>query len=263
MHMFRLMPLSLFMVLVTMLPSCEVEQEEIRCIPEKVNRKISAGTMVTEIIMDHKYMDDRLDRINLSNYQTHSFRYNDDGRLATISRKDVKFFRKVESRLTYDGELVVRADEYVMRLDQFTQEDIDTTLQGYRTYTYEGGLPVEEWVYLLNADSKEMALEEVREYTYDEVGNVLQFVSLDDINGDTLEASSFTYDSQHHPYDGLDLLFEGESHVNNILKRTDLMNGDEYVHQIVYSATDYPQQVTIRKNGISNEEITIFSYTCQ
>ncbi len=262
MNKFRWRSISLAMALFAMLPSCEIEQEEIRCIPEKINRKIAAGSLVTEIIMDHKYLDDRLDRINLSNYQTHSFRYSDDGRLATISRKDVKFFRKLESRLEYDGELVVRADEYVMRLDQFTQEDIDTTLQGYRSYTYEGGLPVEERVYLLNADSKEMALEEVREYTYDEAGNVVQYVSLDDINGDTLEASSLTYDNQHHPYDGLDLLFEGESHVNNILKRTDLMNGDEYVHQIVYSATGYPQQVSIRRNGISNEEIIIYSYTC-
>lgn len=256
--------IPLLLILFMALPSCETApEEEIRCYPQKVTRKIADGTIITEIIADYRYEGDRLDYIIMSNFQTHYYSYNENGRLESVSRKQVKEFRTLLSKLTYDGGLVSKCDEYLVRLDPVTQEAIDTTLQGYREFFYDGDRLTGEDEYRMNEDTREMELVTEKTYTLDANGNILEYLELDGMTGDTLAAGTYTYDSQHHPFSDLELLFEGGSHENNILRHTDHMSGDEYVHQIVYTKAMYPEQVIIRRNGNFNSEVISYTYACR
>lgn len=253
--------ISILFVIVIMVSGCEKEKE-IACYPQRVTKRFVGGSGATSLTADYKYVGDTLDRIIWSNYQTHFFTYNQPGNLSIVSRKNVQTFKRHESRLVYEDELVLKVNEYIMNLDRSTQEDIDTILSGYREFEYDGGEVQGEKVYSIDELSGEMGLDFFKKYEYDLNGNMISYVSLDDINGDTTEAFSYTYDNQKNPFSSLNLLFEGETHVNNIVESIDLLTDNVYSYQISYSFEDLPEQINIKQESILLELITI-DYMCK
>lgn len=249
------------LMLLMFLYGCGTEQET-RCFPGRVSTTIAEGTDATMITADYQYDGDRPDRIIFSNFQTHFFEYNDDGRIRSVARKNVQTFQNLASVYTYrDGE-AVRSDEYRIRLDRFTQENTDTVQTGYRLFAYEGGNITEEQVFDIDPVSGEAVPALFKTYSYDAAGNMTTYVCRDDVEGDTIEASEYIYDSQRHPYRDLGLVFEGATHMNNVLRRTDLLTGDVYTHQVIYTPAGYPEQINIKQETYLVEVIRI-DYTCR
>lgn len=251
--------LSLFVMLVA---GCDEPEHEFSCFPERVTRMTAEGTKATSVTADFKYEQERLDRIVWSNFQTHFNSYNEAGKLVKIARENVQSFQKLESSITYKDELAVRTDEYRMKMDRFTHEDLDTMHMGYRLFEYDGDRLMVEKVYEKMDDSDQMELMFYKEYTYDLSGNIVQYICLDDIQGDTIEAFSYTYDTRRHPYSSLDLAFEGESHVNNVLEKTNLLKGVGYINQVIYSASGFPEQINVKQEDYLTEVVSI-DYTCR
>ncbi len=245
-----------------MVSGCDEQAYETSCLPERIIRKESGTIKVSSVIADFKYEGDKLERIVWSNSQTHFNSYSEEGKLIKVARKNIQNFQKLESHITYDHALAVRTDEYRMRLDQSTQEDIDTVHVGYREFEYDGDKLVAERVFEKGDDSDRMELAKYKEYEYDLSGNMVKHVSFDDYKGDTIEAFSYMYDNRKHPFSSLDLLFEGETHVNNILTKTDLLRGVVYSYKNVYSYTSFPEQIIIEQGNILTEVVSI-NYTCK
>lgn len=243
-----------------LLPGCETEKET-RCFPGRISTTIAEGTNATQVTADYQYNGDRPDRVIYSNFQTHFFDYYPDGRLRSVARKNVQNFQSAESIYTYEAGVVVRSDEYRVRLDRFTQENLDTVQTGYRLFTYENGNIALERIFETDVSTGAVSLKACNTCTYDATGNMIQFVSLDDLDGDTIEAFSCSYDTQKHPLSELGLVFEGETHVNNVLQRKDLLTGEVYNHQIIYTPAQYPEQINIRQ-GTYLVEVTRMDYSC-
>ncbi len=241
---------------------CDDMQPEVSCFPQRITRMNAEGTKATSVTADFKYEGERLDRIVWSDYQTHYFIYREDGKLEKVERKNVQNYQKHESRVRYASELAERIDEYRMRLDRFTHEDVDTVHVGYRVFEYDGDKLVVEEVYEKMDDSDGMEMKRYNEYAYDIAGNIIEYVSYKGIQGDTIEAYGYTYDSRRHPFSSLELLFDGESHVNNVLQRTNLQKGVTYFNQIIYTPSSFPEQINVKQEDYLTEVVSI-DYTCR
>jgi hypothetical protein len=250
--------LFLLVFLTTFFYSCEKEVEPVKCFPQRITHKQTTETITS----DYKYEEESVARVVMSNYQTHYYFYDTGKRLNAVERKNVQTFVKQQSRLIYENDLLIGTDEYLIRLDKFTQDDIDTAYSGYREFEYEGERVVVEKIYEPDGDNQ-LQLVELKNYEYDLSGNIVKYVSLDDFEGDTIEAFSYTYDQQRHPFSSMDLLFEGKSYINNILSHTDLLSGDFYAYQIVYTPTKFPSQIIIRENSDFISEIITIDYACK
>lgn len=241
--------------------SCEPE-EEIRCYPERITRKIATGSGNNTIIADYKYIEDTLDHIVRSDFQTHYYKYNDEGQIAVVSRKNVQTYQDNQSRYSYDGGLLVRSDEYRVSLDRFTQEELDAVQTGYREFFYNGKLVMEEKIYQMNDTTESMELTLIKSFKYDPSGNITEYAAMNQPAGDTIEAYSYSYDLQRNPFSSMDLVFDGESHVNNIVEKTDLLTGEVASYQVLYNPTGFPNQVNIKLGDYISEIITI-DYSCR
>jgi len=249
------------MAVLLVIAGCNKEPETSYCYPQRVTRTIPEGSETTQVTADFKYTDGRLDHIIWSNFQTHYFNYLESGDLRSVARKNVQTFRTHESVLTYDEGRMIRSDEYNINLDRFTQENTDTTHTGYHTFVYEGGQIVVEEVFGKDQATGVMVRTAYNEFTYDPDGNIIRSVSLSAPGKDTLAAFSYTYDTRNHPYNGLKMPFEGESHINNVHEKTDLMSGDVYFNQIIYTSSGYPEQLNIKQESYLTEVIRI-DYLC-
>jgi hypothetical protein len=249
------------LVLLVFLPGCGTEQET-QCYPGRVSTTIAEGTNATMITADYQYDGDRPDRIIFSNFQTHFFEYDDNGRIRSVARKNVQTFQNLTSVYTYSDGEAVRSDEYRIRLDRFTQENLDTVHTGYRLFEYEGGNVTGEQEFAIDPASGAATLSLYKTYTYDASGNMSKYVCLDEVDGDTIEASEYQYDLQRHPYRDLGLVFEGATHVNNVLRRTDLLTGEVFNHQVIYTTAGYPEQINVKQESYL-VEVTRYDYTCR
>lgn len=258
----RRLAIALLGVFIFIVSGCDEQGYDSSCFPERIIRKASGTINPYSVISDFKYDGDKLERIVWSNSQTHSNSYNADGKLEKVARKNTQNFQKLESHITYDRALAVRTDEYRIKLDQFTHEDIDTVHMGYREFEYDGDKLVAERVFEKSDDSERMEMTKYNEYEYDLSGNMVKHVSFDDYRGDTIEAFSYVYDNRKHPFSSLDLLFEGETHVNNVLSKTDLIKGIVYSYKNVYSHFSFPEQIIIEQENILTEVVSI-DYTCK
>jgi hypothetical protein len=253
--------LTIIPLIVILASGCDEPEQDMSCFPQRLKRMAAEGTKAEPITADFKYEEERLDRIVWSNFQTYFNSYDEAGRLVKVARKNVQNFQKLESRISYESELAVRTDEYRMRMDRFTHDDLDTMHMGYRLFEYDGDRLMVEKVYEKKDDSDQMELLFYKEYTWDLSGNIIQYICLEDIQGDTIEAFSYTYDTMRHPYSSLDLVFDGESHVNNILKKTNLLKGVDYNNQVEYSHTGFPKQIIVRQDDYLAEVVSI-DYNC-
>lgn len=249
----------ILVILVMIVSGCEPESD-LQCFPQRISTKGDAGA--TSITADYKYEGDILDHIIQSNYQTHIYTYNHTGQLINVTRKNVQTFQKREFELLYDDGLVSRRDDYLMSLSRTTQEDLDTTFVGYVEYDYNGDEVIAEKVFTIDNHDGEMELKFYKEYEYDLMGNIISYLCLDDLEGDTIDAFQYTYDTHKNPFSSIKMLFEGKSYVNNITETKDVFNDQDYVHKMGYTVTDFPEQIIIAQGSI-NLEITSISYTCK
>jgi hypothetical protein len=177
-------------------------------------------------------------------------------------KKNVQTFQSHESELIYDDDLLIRSDEYLINLDRSTQEELDTSYIGYRELLYDGTTVIAEKVFEFNWESQNIELKFYKEFEYDLMGNLIQYICLDDINGDTVEAFSYIYDTHRNPFSSLNLIFDGETYVNNITERKDLLNDELYTNDFAYTLSFYPEQINIKLSSFLTEIVTIV-YTCE
>ena len=238
------------------LSGCETETETV-CLPQRVKSTFLTGNSITQ---DFKYTGTQLDRIVRSDFQTDHFDYDDVGGLLQIRRINVQFLRKTETRLFYEGGRLSYSEDYRMNLDQSTQQDIDTALVGIMEYSWDGN-QVSMIEHYEGTPGAGFNLASFTEYSYDLAGNMIESVTFNPA-GDTTEAFSYVYDLQPHPFSSLDFPFEGITFVNNVVQSLDMVNGEEFTHQVVYGPTLFPDQVIIKSFGTNNEVIQ-YSYDCQ
>ncbi len=256
-------PLSYIIpVLFVFILACEFTPAEIHCYPQRVKTTLSSGAGAVSITADYKYNGKLIDRIIWSNHQTHNFSYDAENQLIKVEEFDIKTLVKTEYRISYDGYQLMRIDKYLSVLDYQFQEPVDTSYVGYQAFSHEGANVSEEEVYARKDESEEFSLVYTKEYSYDALGNITNLVSMDVISGDTAEAYIFTYDYQKNPYDALTLYFNGETFINNILQKDDLVSDETYTYQIIYNANQYPDQINIKEEGTLYQVIS-FDYTCE
>ena len=247
-----------------MLNACEGEHE-IMCYPQRVKTTLASGTSAVSISADYKYNEINnklIDRIIWSNSQTHYFSYNMEDQLIKAEEFDVKALLKKEFRIEYSGNQISRIDKYISNLNYFTQFEEDTAYVAFHTFQHDKGNVSEEEEYRRGDESQEFALKFKKEYKYDESGNISSLVSMDVAANDTAEAYSFLYDLQNNPYNALHLIFKGETFVNNILQKVDLVTDETYSYQVLYNASLYPDQINIKLDGYLYQVIT-YEYTCK
>jgi hypothetical protein len=241
---------------------CETEEPETICFPQRVKQIISQGTNVTTLTADFKYENDLVDYIIWSNFQTHYYSYNDEGELLKISRKNVQSYQRLESWMIYESGVPSRSNEYKVLLDPFTQFESDTIYTGFRDFDFEGEHLIREDIYLFNLESEKDELTGSKNYEYDLSGNLIKYAWIASSENDTIEAFSYTYDTQKHPYSSLKLVFDGETYINNVTETVDLLSGVVSKHHIIYNPTDFPSQINIKQGSFLTEVIT-FDYMCQ
>lgn len=253
--------IQFFLIFIAGFTSCDTAEDPIICTPVRITRTIAQGTDATSVTEDYRYLDGRLDRIIRSDYQTYYYQYDDSGRVDLISRVNVRTYEKRESRMIYEHGKRIRSDEYRIRLDQFTQQDADTSFTGYRSFSYDGNTFLREIVYhMLDSINNPVPVQD-KTYEYDGSGNLLSYVCMDMSSGDTLEAFNYIYDIYSNPFSYLGLPFEGETFVNNIVQSTDLLQNEVYNYQLLYAPTRYPEQINIKQESYLVEVIRI-EYTC-
>ncbi len=240
---------------------CETEHE-VECFPQRVKTTLASGTNATSITADYKYTGNLIDRIIWSNSRTHYFSYNSEEQLTKIEEFNVKTLMKTEYRISYDGIYLSRVEQYLSVLDYQTQKEVDTSYVGYHTYIHENGNISEEKVFERENETQDFVLLQNSEYSYDILGNLTGMTSVDEISGDTLESYTFIYDLQKNPYNALQLYFHGETFVNNILQKDNLLTEETYTYQIIYNSSQYPNQINIKENGYLYQVIT-FDYVCK
>lgn len=249
--------------LLFVLNACEVEHVEM-CYPVRVKTTQAIGTSATSITADYKYNETNenlIDRIVWSNSQTHYFSYNKENQLVKVEKFDIKGLVKNEYRIEYSGNSILRIDKYLSHLNYFTQEEEDTAYVSYHTFIHDKGNVSTEEEYRLGDGSQEFALRFKKEYKYDDLGNISSLVSMDVAANDTAESYTFIYDLQKNPYNALQLIFNGETFVNNILQKVDLLTDEIYNYTVQYNPSMYPNQVSIKVGSYWSQHIT-YEYTC-
>lgn len=240
---------------------CETEHE-VSCFPQRVKTTLAIGTNATSITADYVYDGDLILRIIWSNSQTHYLSYNSEDQLTKIEEFNVKSLVKTEYRISYNGNYLSRVEQYLSTLDYQTQKEVDTSYIAYHTYIHKNGNISAEEVFGRENENQDFVLLKNNEYSYDVFGNLTEMTSMDEISGDTIESYTFIYDLQKNPYNALQLYFHGETFVNNILGRENLLTEETYTYQIIYNPSQYPNQINIKENGYLYQVIT-FDYVCK
>lgn len=249
-------------LLLLFLLGCEFETGEVQCYPQRVKTLISTGAGAESITADYKYEGKLIDRIIWSNKQTHYFSYDAQNQLTKVEEYDIQYLLMTAYDLTYDGLQLSRIDKYISRLDYLLHEPLDTAYLGYQVFVHKGAEISNEEVYEREDEAQEFYLKYTREYTYDESGNLTSMVSMDAVESDTAEAYIYSYDFEKNPYGALKLYFNGESFINNVLQRENLLNDEIYTYQIIYTPNQYPEQINVKQEGTLYQVIT-FDYTCE
>ncbi|MFC2129352.1 hypothetical protein ACFLQX_01085 [Bacteroidota bacterium] len=242
--------------------ACEFEPAEIQCYPQRVKTTSSGGGGAVSITADYKYTGKLVDRIIWSNFQTHYFSYDAENQLTKVEEFNDKTREKTEYKISYDGYQLSRIDKYLSALDYTTKEPLDTTYIGYQTFQHDGANISEEEVYSREDESQEFSLSYKKEYSYDMSGNIIKLVSMDVLSNDTAEAYTYSYDIFKNPFKALKLYFNGETFVNNVLEKVDLVSDETYTYQVLYNANNYPDQINIKEEGTLYQVIT-YEYTCE
>lgn len=248
-------------VLFAALVSCELEEYEVRCFPTRVISKINAGASSYTLTADYKYDGERVDYIIISTGQTHYFDYSGEGTLEQVRKIDVRTKQKEELRLLYEGEQLVRIDEYVMNLNPLTHEDRDTSYVRYHLFEYDGKRISMETIYARDKESGEFVLVTRNEVAYDNRGNLVEY-STTDVRSQATTTYSFEYDAYNNPFQELELYFTGESYVNNILHKEEVTGNTEYTYQVMYNDDKYPDQIIEKQDGVISQVIN-FEYFCK
>jgi len=245
------------------LVACESSMDEIETICLPVNMTITQvqGSMTNKIIADFHYLpeSDLIDHITWSNHQTHYFEYDASHRLTVV--RMMKVDAKVQNELwfVYDGSLVERVDLVTRNLDYVYLEPKDSIYTGFVELEYNGNQVIRESEFALIANGNKE--EHVRNVTheYDGQGNLISSTVLDPVSGET-EHLSMSYDQSKHPFGGLQYYFNGESFVNNVVRKSVQETGFDYTYDLRLNEYEYPELI-YEKLGSSSTRIIKYAYT--
>ncbi len=257
-HIYLLSIVALFLFT----QACEIAPEEVEtiCLPTNLSMTLVQGSQTSKILADFYYQPGTglLDHITWSNHQTHHFEYDATGRLKVVRVIRVDARVQEERWFVYDDVLVERVDLVKRNLDYTYLEPLDSILTGYVEYAYEGERITEESEYEITADGFREDYVKNVSYAYDKQGNLLSVEELDPRSGETRQVS-MTYDQSKHPYYALPYYFEGMSHVNNMLSRSEVETGFDYTYNLSLNEHDYPD-IIYEKLGSAYTRIISYSY---
>ena len=243
--------------------ACESHMDEIETICLPVNMTITQvqGSMTHKLIADFHYLpeSDLIDHITWSNHQTHYFQYDASGRLAVL--KIMKVDAKVQEEMwfVYEGSLAERVDLVTRNLDYVYLEPKDSIYTGYVELEYNGQQVIRESEYTLSAHGNQEELVRSVHHEYDVQGNLISSTVLDVVTGEK-EHLSMSYDQSKHPFGGLQYYFNGESFVNNVVRKSVQETEFEYTYDLRLNEYQYPELI-YEKLGSSSTRIIKYAYT--
>ena len=243
--------------------ACESNMENIETICLPVNMTITQvqGSMTQKIIADFHYLPESglIDHITWSNHQTHYFEYDASDRLAVVRIMKVDAKVQEEMWFVYDGSLVERVDLVTRNLDYVYLEPKDSIYTGYVKLEYNGNQVIRESEYAISAQgNKEEQVRNVN-HEYDGKGNLISSTVLDPATGET-EHLEMSYDKSKHPFNGLKYYFNGESFVNNVVRKSMQETDFEYTYDLRLNEYEYPELI-YEKLGSSSTRIIKYAYT--
>ncbi len=250
----------LLLLLAPIFFACETfEEDETLLLPVNMTATIVRGEDTQKIIADFHYVPEsaRLDHITWSNHQTHYFEYDELERMRVVRQVKVDSKMREELWFHYDGELVERITLVSRHLDYIFLEPTDSIFTGSVVFLYEGDKIVEEKKYEANRDGKEELVWQV-EYDYDLQGNIISCRAFDPRTNEEQELN-MTYDSNKHPFAGMEYYFKGESYVNNPLSKTGGEHGLDYTYELRLNEKGYPE-IVYEKVGSAHTRIIRYSY---
>jgi len=248
--------------LVFSLVACESNMDEIETICLPVNMTITQvqGSMTNKIIADFHYLPESelIDHITWSNHQTHYFEYDASGRLAVVRMMRVDAKVQDEMWFVYDGFLVERVQRVTRNLDYVYLEPKDSVYTGYVELAYNGNQVISESEYALTAHgNKEEHVREVQ-HEYDAQGNLISSTVSYPVTGET-EHIQMSYDHSKHPFGGLQYYFNGESFVNNVVRKSVQETEFTYTYDLRLNEYEYPELI-YEKLGSSSTRIIKYAY---
>ncbi len=243
--------------------ACEsnMDEKETICLPVNMTITQVQGSMTNKIIADFHYLpeSDLIDHITWSNHQTHYFEYDASGRLTVVRIMKVDAKVQDEMWFVYDGFLAERVDLVSRNLDYVYLEPKDSVYTGYVVMEYNGNQVIRESEYALSANGNKE--EQVRNVTheYDVQGNLISSTILDPVTGET-EHLSMSYDQSKHPFGDLQYYFNGESFINNMVRKSVQETDFEYTYDLRLNEYQYPELI-YEKLGSSSTRIFKYAYT--
>jgi len=244
--------------------SCESENATlVRCFPDRMSANIIGG-VTGNLTADFHYVPDSelLDHITWSDKKTHYFEYDDFGNLTLVRLKRIDYKVQEEQWFSYEGNKIIRVDECVKRLDIIYLDPIegDSSYTGHREFEYSGNNITLEKIYQVEKNKKETLVIE-NAYEYDGNGNIIRSV-LTDIEAKSEETTALSYHQSKHPYSQINMVFTGETYINNVLSRTEQTDNLEYTYEIVFDNNKYPSEVIEKTNGRVSR-VTRYTYFCK
>ncbi len=244
--------------------SCESEKATlVRCFPDRMSATI-VGAETVNLTADFHYIPDTelLDHITWSDKKTHEFEYDEFGTLTVVRLIRVDYKVQEEQWFSYDGNQLVRVDECPKQLDMIYLEPIegDSTYTGYREFEYSSGNITLEKIYQRDKNHKDKLILE-KKYEYDNNGNIIHNESTN-VESKVVETTALSYHQSNHPYSQINMIFTGETFVNNVLTKTVETKNIGYTYDIILNSNKYPEQVVEKINGFQSS-ITRFTYICE
>ena len=221
---------------------------------------IVRGADTQKIIADFHYLPGtaRLDHITWSNHKTDYFEYDGQDRMSVVSQVLVDAKVREERWFHYEDELVKRITLVRRHLDYIYLEPTDSVCTGSVEFLYEGNRIVEEKRYEVSPGDNGQILVWQVEYSYDPDGNIISSRAFDPRSKEEQEMI-LTYDTNRHPFTGLEYYFKGESYVNNPLSISGGEHGLDYNYEMRLNEEGYPE-IVYEKVGSAHTRIIRYSY---
>lgn len=253
------------LVVVLLICSCDTLDENLKsCFPVRMSANIISGTDTYNLTADFKYIPetDVLDHITWSNRQTRYYEYDESGILKVIKLKKIDPKIQEETWFRYEGDRLVRLDLCIKHLDIIYLEPIegDSAFTGYHLFDYAGDRISQEKIFEVEKTKKETLVIE-KDYNYDAIGNMTHYNMINLITK-AEESMSMAYGPGLHPYSQLNMYFDGETHINNVLTKTSETENLEYTYEIVLDNNRYPEEIIEKTNGMVSR-VTMYTYYCK
>jgi len=239
----------------TVFTSCDPVKEG-QCYPTRVKTTMPNGSSAISVTADYQYNGDTLGYIIYSTGETHYYEYDESGTLLMVKEVNDKQLYKIEYKLEWDGDEMIRVAISKMNFDYNDRLDLDTFYYAYRVFEYKGRMIEKEADYYREDENDAFGLVTEKEFSYDDSGN-LSTILEKDVETGVVSTITMTYDACKNPFSALNLLFDGEeSHINNQLTRSNDVAGIDFEYTVIYNSYLYPQQIVEKENSTISRNIT-------